>query len=283
MKEGTKEFKKKYDKIKVIMLAVVTLFGSGIVLSDYILSGYIKEEGLNYVKEIRKTRDKIVSGDITIRRDGAGGIDYTRLKDFVEMASTFNPTYDNLIEDLSKESFILDDNQKIQLTYQAVYEDIEKVTEVPDKYKDDKDYFESNVYEYSLNLFGYRYEQLFNEEFDASLLEKNLIGGEHPVGCPVIYMIDEELDKVYFSSFCGKTNNRGFETKVYDFYEDENYYYVYEYIAGYYYNNGNKVYYRVHDKEETSVDTFAGNEDLFETLSWKFDKNYNFISTSYVE
>jgi hypothetical protein len=42
----------------------------------------------------------------------------------------------------------------------------------------------------------------------------------------------------------------------------------------------NDTFTKVESGEIVEVDSFTGNESKFDTLVWKFDKNYKFISTS---
>ena len=173
----------------------------------------------------------------------------------------------------------------ISLTW--IVGDLTKVTEntLPKKYEDEKEYFigdnEKGVYELDFVDFNEKYAYFFNESISYDKLSQYAYGGSNAVGCPVIYKVDKELGKIYFSNYCTEyASSERYLTKVYDYDYDDNFYYVYEYIAKYGDTDG---FYRASNFEEVEVDEFEGNEKSFDTLVWKFDKNYNFISTTYMD
>ena len=278
--ENKKALKEKITNVRAKVLAAIAMFGCGMVLSGYVVSGYVFDQGLEVVKLFKNTNNKIVDNNTIVR-----GVEYDRLKDFVETASIYNPSYNSLITELSRETFGLTERQRVTLAYQAVIGDIVKVTErtLPEKYEDERDYFigegEKGVYELDFTDFNDKYAYFFGRSISYDRLAQFAYGGAEAVGCPVIYKVDKELGKIYFSNYCANEAVADrYITKVYDYDYDDNFYYVYEYIAKYGDVDG---YYRASNYEEVEVDEFDGNERKFDTLIWKFDKDYNFVSTTY--
>ena len=278
--ENKKALKEKITNVRAKVLAAIAMFGCGMVLSGYVVSGYVFDQGLEVVKLFKNTNNKIVDNNTIVR-----GVEYDRLKDFVETASIYNPSFNSLITELSRETFGLTERQRVTLAYQAVIGDIVKVTEktLPEKYEDERDYFigegEKGVYELDFTDFNDKYAYFFGRSISYDRLAQFAYGGAEAVGCPVIYKVDKELGKIYFSNYCANEAVADrYITKVYDYDYDDNFYYVYEYIAKYGDVDG---YYRASNYEEVEVDEFDGNERKFDTLIWKFDKDYNFVSTTY--
>ena len=282
-KENKKELRNKIISVKVRVFAAIAIFASGMVLTGYIVSGYVFDQGTVMV-DIFKRTPKYIQEISTVKR---GGVDYDKLKDFVETASIYNPSFNSLITELSRETFGLTDKQKVTLAYQAVVGDITKVTEktLPEKYEDERDYFigdnEKGVFELDFTDFNEKYAYYFGQSISYDKLAEFTYGETDAVGCPVIYNVDKELGKIYFSNYCSDiVASERYITKVYDYDYDDNFYYVYEYIAKYGDVDG---FYRTSDFEEVAVDEFEGNEKKFDTLVWKFDKDYNFVSTTYMD
>ena len=94
-----------------------------------------------------------------------------------------------------------------------------------------------------------------------------------------MYVVEEDLGNIYLSDQCGDF----FDTsdtllKTYKYVQDDNYYYVYQYIG--IYNGETKEYEKYGGSYEVvDVPSFEGYEDKFGTLVWKFDKNCLFVST----
>ena len=280
MEKESKKVKDKIKTVKLTVLAAITLFASGMVLTGYIVGGYVFEEGSTIV-DLYKNPVSEISNVTGVTR----GVKYDRLKNFVETASIYNPSFNSLITELSRETFGLTDKQKVTLAYQAIVGDMVKVTEstLPDKYEDEKEYFigdsEKGVFELDFTDFNDKYAYFFGESISYDKLSQFAYGGTDPVGCPVIYKVDKELGKIFFSNYCIQNeNSERYLTKVYDYDYDDNFYYVYEYIAKYGEADG---FYRASNYEEVEVEGFEGNEKRFDTLVWKFDKDYQFVSTTY--
>ncbi len=283
MEKGKKSVDKKIESVKTTVLAAIAIFGSGIVLTGYILGTYITEEAQPIVKRYQQSIAK-KSEVVNVTRS----VQYDRLKDFVETASLNSQAFDSLIGDLSKETFGLTEKQKFMLVYQALVKDLKKVSSntLHDKYENERDYFlgdsDNGVFEISFDEFNKKYKYYFNEIADFDALSNYEYGNEETIGNPVLYKVDFELGKIYFSNYVkGNVSSDRYITKVFDYDEDDLFYFVYEYIAKY---NENEGFYRaaVDEDELVDVDDFYGNETKFDTLVWKFDKDYNFVSTTYI-
>jgi hypothetical protein len=280
MEKEKKSSKEGISTVRAKVLAAIVMFGSGIVLTGYCVNGYVLDQGMGIVKLFKDPAKTIVDNNLVVR-----GVNYDKLKEFVETASIYSPSFDSLINELSRETFGLTDKQKVTLAYQGVVGDLVKVTErtLPDKYEDERDYFigegEKGVYELDFTDFNEKYAYFFGTSISYDKLSEFAYGGSKAVGCPVIYKVDKELGKIYFSNYCNdEVVTDRYITKVYDYDYDDNFFYVYEYIAKYGDVDG---YYRASNYEEVDVEDFDGNEKKFDTLVWKFDKDYNFVSTTY--
>jgi hypothetical protein len=166
----------------------------------------------------------------------------------------------------------LDHTIKLRLAWNSLI-NIQKIqtkvgTDVAEKYKNVAGIEEKE--EISLVQFDTEYKSLFNE--NTSYTENDNFSG-----CPGIYKIDKELGKIIIGVECGGFNPTEYYSKIYKYEEDNSFYYVYEYV-GTNDSQSNKLV-KVSSREEVDVPSFEGNEDKFETVVWKFDKNFNFIST----
>jgi len=277
-KENKKTLEKRMKTVKLTVAAALVLFASGAILTGYIYGGYVYEEGAKLINIFK-------SGNPTVNNNVNRGVNYDKLRTFVETASIYNPSFDSLITELSRETFGLSEKQKVTLAYQAVVGKLVKVTEgtLPEKYIDEKDYFLGDgvkgVYELDFMDFNEQYAYFFGTSISYDKLSEFTYGSSDAVGCPVIYKVDKELGKIYFSNYCsdGIVTDK-YLTRIYDYDYDDGFYYVYEYVAKYGDVDG---YYRASNYEEVDVDDFVGNEKIFDTLVWKFDKDYNFVSTTY--
>ena len=195
-----------------------------------------------------------------------------KLKKFVEVAS-----YEDGNENGDALQFMqgindLDDKTKQQLTWNSlinIQKVQEKVTTIPDKYKDDLDLI--NYDEISIEQFNNEYKSLFNQD--------PIIDYENPNfgGCPGLYKIDQELGKIYIGRECGGFSPVEYYSKIYKYEEDNSYYYVYQYVGTN--DPADNKYVKIKSGEVVDVTTFEGNEELFETVVWKFKKDFSFVST----
>lgn len=282
MEKDKKSADKKVDHVKTIALAAIAIFGSGMVLTGYILPGYINDASQPIIKRYSKSNNNNKSTVVKIKRS----VNYDRLKSFVETASLNNSSFDSVIGDLSKETFGMTEKQKFTLVYQALVKDLRRVTldTLPEKYESEKDYFlgdsSNGVYEISFDEFNKKYVYFFNEVADFDALTKYVYGNEETIGNPVLYKVDQELGKIYFTNYIGGTSSGDrYVSKVFDYESDDDFYYVNEYIAKV--SSNDKFYRTAVNDTEVEVNDFYGNENSFDILVWKFDKDYNFVSTTY--
>ena len=144
--------------------------------------------------------------------------------------------------------------------------------------------FDSVIGDLSKETFGMtekqKYVYFFNEVADFDALTKYVYGNEETIGNPVLYKVDQELGKIYFTNYIGGTSSGDrYVSKVFDYESDDDFYYVNEYIAKV--SSNDKFYRTAVNDTEVEVNDFYGNENSFDILVWKFDKDYNFVSTTY--
>lgn len=188
--------------------------------------------------------------------------------------------------------------QKEKLTYTATAK-MDNMTEltqetVPAKYKNAELFNEMplrKIYELPLQIYANKYKEFFNEEFVES--------GDYTIaGCPYVFKIDRELEKIYLSDQCGGTSGGEWDYLYlnYQYETDKDYYYVYQYNGEYMYNyNEDHIDFKRVKSDEVvftmprtvgeRVDTnklkeqFELNASKFEKIKWTFDKNLVFVST----
>ena len=206
-----------------------------------------------------------------------------KLQNFVSAAMYNDYGYTGLAYDFAKGMNKLTNNQKNQIIYQQLV-NIQYVTEkiyeddIPEKYKNDPYLTNPNIVmsKLSSRTFEKEYEKVFGEapKYDEeSLKEIN--------GCPSVYKYDSRTKKIFLFNECELEGDTILFTKTYNYKFDDDYYYVYQYVALVKKDSeGNKKYYRLKEDKEVEVEDFSGNESKFETVVWKFDKDYNFISTT---
>ena len=171
------------------------------------------------------------------------------------------------------------DNQKLKIVYSALYNYDKKYTQltnstVPEKYKGDSywNLTDDSMRIYQISIQDFKDEYLYLFGSNVVLSSPDYIGG-----CPHAFKIDEELGYIYLSNQCGGDGTPYYFNKTYKYAEDNNYYYVYQYVGMRL--AGTKTFKKISSGDEVQVDSFEGNEDKFETLVWKFDKKGYFIST----
>lgn len=155
------------------------------------------------------------------------------------------------------------------------------ISEVPEKYKN-VDYWDLStgiqIYELSLDLFKEEYKNLFKEELTADL---KTIGIN---GCPGVFEVDEELGYIYMSNQCGGIASPIYKYSTFNNSQDDSYYYVDQYVGVERTKaDGTLEFVKPSTGEIVDVTSFEGNEDKFDKIQWKFDKNVNFISTEIME
>lgn len=99
-------------------------------------------------------------------------------------------------------------------------------------------------------------------------------------GCPHIKSYDETSNLIYFDYTCGGACGIIYNYKNYKYMYDDNYYYVYQYLGEQHRDNCGDypTYTIINSKEEVNVTLFEGNENQFNSLVWKIDKNLKLIS-----
>ena len=269
MEEENNKPEKKVNKtlIIIIIVAGLVLVIGGIILGTKLLN---KDEPKNEEPPVdNPTPDNQEPAEKKELNDSSA---ISKLEKFVIVAS-----YEDSNENGKANMFMrginsLDNNIKLQLAWNSLI-NIQKVqtkvgTDVTEKYKDVAGIQEKE--EISLVQFDTEYKSLFNE--DASYTEDDKFGV-----CPGIYKIDKELGKIIIGVECGGLNPTEYYSKIYKYEEDNSFYYVYQYVGT---NDPmNNKFVKIKSGETVNVSSFEGNEDKFETVVWKFDKNFNFIST----
>ena len=286
--------KTKIDKKYIVAIIVVFIlfFGCGILIGKVLFEG---KETDSKVEE-KNTNEQTNNSDEMIFSDDKK----KKINDFIKYA-----TYEDygFMNDLTKLLISgkngLTKQEKELITYHSVvnYDNMTELTSntVPEKYKNEErfelidDFYK--IYELPIKLYTDEYKRLFNEEY---VIEKEIESV-----CPHIFMIDKELEKMYLSNQCGGTSGDVISHLIYSNYKydmDDQYYYVYQYVA--IYNSNSKTNLSALIKESTSnvvfgdfsdkdykkdydnyKELFEENKEKFDTLVWKFDKNLVFVST----
>lgn len=172
-----------------------------------------------------------------------------------------------------------------------IYENLTQVTvdTIPEKYKNQnnfaliRDYDNSyRIYQLPIKVFADNYKKLFNEEYVVETNDSNQY-----IGCPSIFIIDQELGNMYLSNQCGtgSSDTSYIYSDIYKYESDDSYYYAYQYVALYNHitnelnkPKSNEVVISAPTYDEVTQ-VFENNKEKFDTLVWKFDKNLNFVST----
>lgn len=184
----------------------------------------------------------------------------------------------------------LTDILKYKMVQQSVINIDKKITKIqtPEKYKNDM-YLgqEETIDSVKIDDLNSAYEMLFNEKASSDLAtELEFDRNKENLGCPFIRKADKELGVAFLARDCGGTCGGEHKQNTYKYEYDANYYYVYQYVG--FFNSKNCTeskkdeFSLIKSNKVLNVNSFEGNEDKFETVIWKFDKNFNFISTENV-
>ena len=261
-----KQVKGKPLKIWIIVIVIIFMlftFGAGLALGKNL-----------YGKDNKKETTKENQEQTNVKKELKDSNVINKLEKFVKVAS-----YDNTMGYGKAEIFMLGiSNLSKDLKLYLAYESLipigkaqTKIAEVPEKYKDDIHFNAGETEEVTISAFDDEYKSLFNE---SPKYEDNEIEG---IGCPMFYKVDRELGKIFIGAECGGTGEPEKYYKIYKYEEDDNYYYVSQYVGTE--DPLANTLTKIKSHEVVDVPSFEGNEDKFETVIWRFDKNLNFIST----
>lgn len=266
MDEEKKKEKKKTD-IKTIIILSVIIVALTIVAIFINLPKSEKTEEDKY-KDVIKDKSSL-----------------EKLNNFINAAMYNDVGNEGVAYDFAKGLNSLTDKQKniLVFNYLVNVETLnEKINEenIPEKYKTDEYIGNFNIVMSFLSsrTFDKEYGKLFGgtPNYDeASLIEMNT--------CPKVYKFDTRLKKMFLFNECNLEGDKILLTKTYNYKFDDDYYYVYQYVGIMKLKQEGEekdTFTKVKDEEVVDVESFVGNESKFETLIWKFDKDYNFISTS---
>ncbi len=246
--------------IVIIAIFMLFTFGIGIYLGKELFADKEKKNDSNPVVDNNDVEEKVNTMD-----------------SFIEAALYSDSAGDSIANEFVQGIKDLTENYKLVVTYNSLVKiknENKKVTEIPEKYKDEEDYWKEAVSELPIESFKNEYKLLFKTELNTKLNDNSTLG------CPAVYKYDEDLGNIYLSNQCGGTGAAVYKYKTYKTDEDENYYYVYQYVGTIRdIDLDNKEFKKPIANEVVNVTSFEGNEDKFETLKWTFDKNYNFVKT----
>lgn len=280
----TPEKPKKGSNILVIIIAILVLFlGGGFTVWGIILAANVTKEEVP--KEEEKKEEKKPD-----QSPAKKGIDEERLMYFVEAginSRNVGESNDSLTKGYIK-PLTKYDEIKITLARTIEVDKVyEKIDSFPDEYPLEFDYAEGvDHYKMKVDDFKNTYKKLFNKnfEYDFSDLKHRLVGSQT---CPYVLATDEKNGLIYLFSLkdqCIKIKQLANAKTLYkniSVDEDNDYYYVRQYI-GFHYSGSeydNEAFYD--GKGNTiEVDKFEGNEEKFSKITWKFTKEYDFVSTT---
>ena len=264
-KEDNKKKKSKTTIIIIIVMLVIIAVIAGIIIYKLLNPKVVEEDKFKNVVRDTVSIEKLES--------------FTR----AGLYNDFN--YKGLAYDFANGMKGLSNEQKNLLILQYLYyvsAEIEKVdvNELSDRYKNDPVLGDPNSK--TQQLLGRSFEKQYEKFFGDSpkLDEKTL---KESSFCPTVYKYDSRTRKIYLNGDCKEETDTLLVYKSYNYTHVDDYYYVYQYIGlvkpkkdG----EEKNTYMKFSTNEVVEVDDFSGNEKLFETLIWKFDKDYNFISTT---
>jgi hypothetical protein len=274
--EENKQPKSNGNKTLIIVIAIVAL---ALICGCVLFLG----NGSNGDKEKDTPVDTPKDNDSTDDpKEGTGELKeltdqevISKLNKFIEVGIYTNDGYTTTGTLFALGADNISDSDKLLFTYQSavsVNNKHKQLTEIPEKYKSEAGYLEPQFsFELNIDAFDKEYKSYFNS--DPKYNDSDLIN----MGCPMIYKIDKELGIIILVNYCGGTDGVTYKYKNYKYEEDNKYYYVHQYVGSY--NQSDKTFSKVKANEKVVVTTFEGNEEKFETVVWKFDKNFNFIST----
>lgn len=274
MDEETKKKKLSNKKRLIIIISV----GAGLILIFLIASLFLKKN--RELKHAHEDKEEIVYKDVVREKKTI-----EKLYTFVNAAMYNDFGYEGLARTFTKGVDKLNKEQKLKLVFQYLtsitYEN-EKIDKnnIPERYKNDETIgnFKNAMSMLSSRTLEKEYQKIFNEEpkYDEETLKKLKT-------CPSVYKLDTRVKKIFLFNECNLKGDSIILTKIFNYKFDEDYYYVYQYVGLMKEAKDEKdkrTYWRIKDNKKVDVEDFYGHETSFETVIWKFDKNYNFISTS---
>ena len=306
--EETNNNGKQKKNIPPVLFVILLLlfFGIGVLLGKVLFGGESKDKkentGNQTNTETTNTKNTETNNTETNTEntntidDNGGNLVFdenakNQINSFIELAMHYSYEGTTIADDLSNGLTGLTEKQKELLTYFAVNNLTVKLTEdmVPEKYKNDSYWNVASraitIWQLPIQTFKDEYKRLFKEEYTIK-------GEDYQFGaCPFIFKTDLELGYMFYSNQCGGTGISGYMYSNYKYESDENYYYVYQYVT-YFGENEEKQIIELNkpkskefvvsipsDKYNEIKSTFEENKTKFETVKWKFDKEFNFIST----
>ena len=187
-----------------------------------------------------------------------------RLSKFVSAASFYSDTgYSSTAQNFINGTTSIDNDIKYKMTYNVIYKidqdyksDVVLTTEESNAMKRvfNDDINGESLDIIKLSLFNKTYEELFNEK--PSYTINNLTN----IGCPAPLGYNIELDRIYLFYRCDGNSYSEYDSFIASYDEDDKYYYVHQ-------EGGFKT-----QKEESDIIVYK--------ILWKFDKKFNFVSTS---
>lgn len=288
--------KKTIPPVLFVMLLLL-FFCIGIILGKVVFGGESKDKNEN--AEITNNENTEITNTEKTNTENNGNNENllfddnakSQIDDFIKLAMYHSYEGTTIADALSNGLTGLTIEQKELLTYFSVSDSMVQLTSdmVPEKYKNDSYWDVSSgsimLYQLPIQTFKDEYKRLFKEEYTIK-------GEDYNFGaCPVVFKTDLELGNMYLTNQCGGTGIFGYLYSNYKYESDDNYYYVYQYVA--YYEEDwdakliniyktkskEKVLSVPYDKYKEVGSSFEENKSKFETIKWKFDKNFNFIST----
>ncbi len=245
---------KKKSKLPIILLIIFLLAAVGFAVWFFVLGGNgsksnndKKDEPEQEEKEEKTNQEENNENKVTeldnleVKNKLKGIIDSVRYEG--RMWEIFNDLYDG------KKG--LSDQEKILVVISNINR--EKEVEMPDKYKENDDFksmFDNGALQYiTFDSFENKYQELFNTlaNFDEETMKS--------ASATLVLYYDTELRKIYLHPY-GSTVAAPPKVEIMKYEQDNDNYYVYVECTKY----------------ETDVPETS-------TVVWKFDKNYNFIST----
>ena len=200
---------------------------------------------------------------------------------FIQSALYSNSAGDGIADKFIRGYSSLTDDDKAIITYNSVI-NVKKlnavVNEIPEKYKSEEDFWTGSIItKVPIATFKNEYNYYFKENLTS--LNDGLY-----LGCPMIYKYDEELGNIYFTNQCGGIASPIYKYSTFNNSQDDSYYYVDQYVGVERTKaDGTLEFVKPSTGEIVNVTSFEGNEDKFDKIQWKFDKNVNFISTEIME
>lgn len=286
--EPKKEEKKGSNKLLIIIALLVLVLGGGYAVWAFVLGGNTPktEPKKEEQKEEKKDEDPTTKPD---NKDLTVEDIPDRITHFIK-AALADQSHGNIANKFLAETTNVEQIDKYALAIYASDKTIITNENIPNKYNEEqRNYLVNatpNAYMVSFEEFGKKYKEISNEEFDVNYLKTHDNNSDEGLGtCPALYDVNEEDKVLILSSQCGGTRSKTLYRKNYDYNIENGNHVIYQY-AGYHVNEYEPVkkeYFITLKGEKVEVDKFEGNEKEFSTIIWKFDKDFNFISTEIVE